>query len=49
MLITIVTNAIIRLTYHLTKPSDGQVLIPDFVLYFENLSAVNFEFFFVEV
>ncbi|KAI7866402.1 hypothetical protein BDF14DRAFT_1921279 [Spinellus fusiger] len=37
------------LTYHLTKPSDGQVLIPDFVLYLDNLSSVNFEFFFVEV
>lgn len=44
MLITIVINAMIRLTYHLTKLSDGQVLVPDFVLYLEILSTVNFFF-----
>lgn len=48
--ITLVTisNTIFRLTYHLVT-SDGQIMMPDFVLFIELSSAINYEVFFTEV
>lgn len=48
--ITLVTisNTIFRLTYHLVTPS-GQFMMPDFVLFIELSSAINYEVFFMEV
>lgn len=37
------------MTYRLTLPSDGQIMIPDLALFVEVNSTTNYELFFVEV
>ncbi|PHZ11633.1 uncharacterized protein RHIMIDRAFT_244120 [Rhizopus microsporus ATCC 52813] len=48
--ITLITisNIIFRLTYHLVT-SDGQIMMPDFVLFIKLSSAISYEVFFMEV
>lgn len=43
------TNQLSRLTYRLSLPSDGQIMIPDLALFIEPNSGTKYELFFVEV
>lgn len=48
MLIVIVSNIILTLTYQLANPGD-KMMIPDFMLFAKLPSAIKYKVFFVEV